>query len=177
MDTENPRAAGDRLLPRPQVLREGSGLGFWTAEEGPPGGTGQEAAGVSHSPCVSSSNRLSCALGITEQRRVAAAKAVQAPEAKREGPGDAQDQRHSVGLGWARAQGSGVGWSGLGQTQPPLCPEDHPVYLGAGQEIYWLPLPPPQTTGRGDREGIGLGQRKDPPPQNFLQLGQCPGEG
>lgn len=59
MDTENQRAAGDLLLPQPQVLREGSGLGFWTAK-GASGGRGQEAAEVSHLPWVPSSTLELC---------------------------------------------------------------------------------------------------------------------
>lgn len=96
-----------------------------------------------------SSHLSSYALGITEQRDAAAPKAAQASGGKmREGPGDTQDQRVQRWAGLGAGPGK-WGEGGLGKTWPPTALKTTPVYLGAGQETYWLPLPPSQTVGRG----------------------------
>ena len=91
-----------------------------------------------------------------------------------EGPGGPQDQRAQGWLGWAQAQGNGVG---VGWVRPgaPTALKTTPVYLSAGQETYRLPLPPSQTVGSGG--GSGPGARIPSALQNFLQLGQCPRRG
>lgn len=75
-----------------------------------------------------------------------------------------------AGLGAGPGKRGGVGWVRPGT---PAALKTTPVYLGAGQETYWLPLPPSQTVGRGREWAWG----KDPPLQNFLQMGQCPRRG
>lgn len=47
-----------------------------------------------------------------------------------------------------------------------------PVYLGAGQETYRLPLPPSQTVSRGMGGEWAWGSD---PLHNLLQMGQYPG--
>lgn len=54
----------------------------------------------------------------------------------------------AVTAGW-RAQGSGLGRCLVRPGSSPAALKTTPVYLGAGQETYRLPLPPLQTVGRG----------------------------
>ena len=91
-----------------------------------------------------------------------------------EGPGGPQDQRVQGWLGWAQAQGNGMG-AGWVRPGAPTALKTTPVYLSAGQETYRLPLPPSQTVGSGG--GSGPGARTPSALQNFLRLGQCPRRG
>ena len=77
-------------------------------------------------------------------------------------------------LGWAQAQGHGVG-AGWVRPGAPTALKTTPVYLSAGQETYRLPLPPSQTVGSGG--GSGPGARTPSALQNFLRLGAVPKEG
>lgn len=54
----------------------------------------------------------------------------------------------AVMAGW-HAQGNGFGGCWVKPGSSPAAMKTIPVYLGAGQETYWLPLPPLQTVGRG----------------------------
>lgn len=73
-----------------------------------------------------------------------------------EGLRDPQDQRVQRWAGLGAGPGK-WGEGGLGKTWPSTALKTTPVYLGAGQETYWLPLPPSQTVGSGGGEGVGLG--------------------
>lgn len=96
-----------------------------------------------------SSNLSGYTLGITEQRDEAAPGAARASGGKTgEGLGDPQDQRVQRWAGLGTGPGK-WGEGGLGKTWPSTALKTTPVYLGAGQETYWLPLPPSQTVGRG----------------------------
>lgn len=94
-------------------------------------------------------------------------------EVKREGPGDLQDQRVQcwAGLGASPETWGGVGWVRPVPPQTPTPPalKTTPVYLGAGQETYWLPLLPSQTVGSGMGREWAWGSD---PLHNFLQMGQ-----
>lgn len=67
------------------------------------------------------------------------------------GPETRRTKGCSVGLGAGPGKWGGCG---LGETCAPIphplaALKTTPVYLGAGQETYWLPLPPSQTVSRG----------------------------
>lgn len=56
--------------------------------------------------------------------------------------------------GWVASPGNGLGVCQVRPGPSPAALKTTPVYLGAGQETYRLPLPPLQTVGRGmEREG------------------------
>lgn len=74
-----------------------------------------------------------------------------------------------AGLGASPGKWGGVGWVRPG---PPNALKTTPVYLGAGQETYWLPLPPSQTVGRGVGRAWVWGWD---PLHRFLQMGHYPG--
>ena len=98
---------------------------------------------MSRLPLGASSSLQSCALGVTEQRDVAATRATQSSGDEMRGA------RRSTGPKGAVLAGLGTGpgkWGGVGWVRPgtPAALKTTPVYLGAGQETYWLPLPPSQ---------------------------------
>lgn len=126
MDTETRRAAWDLLLPRPRVLR-GRRRPESLDHSGAPRWEGQEAAGVSHSPPppAASSSLQSCALGITEQRDVAATRAARASGDRWRGAGRSAGPK-GAGLAGLGAGPGTRGGGGLGKTRCPHCPEDHP---------------------------------------------------
>lgn len=175
MDTETRRAAWDLLLPRPRVLR-GRRRPESLDRSGAPRWEGQEAAGVSHSPPRRLPARASRAAPWASLSRgtwqLPGLPGLQ--ETDGEGPGGPQDQRVQGWLGWAQAQGHGVG-AGWVRPGAPTALKTTPVYLSAGQETYRLPLPPSQTVGSGG--GSGPGARTPSALQNFLRLGQCPRRG
>lgn len=174
MDTETQRAAWDLLLPRPRVLR-GRHRPESLDRSGAPRWEGQEAAGVSHFPPPAASSSLqSCALGITEQRDVAAPRAARASGDRWRGAGRSAGPK-GAGLAGLGAGPGKWGGGGLGKTGAPTALKTTPVYLSAGQETYRLPLPPSQTVGSGG--GSGPGARTPSALQNFLRLGQCPRRG
>lgn len=56
--------------------------------------------------------------------------------------------------GWVASPGDGLGACQVRPGPSPAALKTTPVYLGAGQETYRLPLPSLQTVGRGmEREG------------------------
>ncbi|XP_023088021.1 uncharacterized protein LOC111555844 [Piliocolobus tephrosceles] len=84
----------------------------------------------------------SCAPGITEQRGAVAS------GGRNERGGRSTGPKGAV-MGWVAGPGK-WGGDGLGKTWPsPAALKTTPVYLGAGQETFRLPLPPCQTVGRG----------------------------
>lgn len=170
MDTENQRAAWELLWPQPQVLR--GGLGFWTSKGTPSlreetGDRWSEPFGpVTQSNCLSfarafvsggpSSHQACLALGHGSERGL--------------------ETRGTTGRsdGWVASPGNVLGACQVRPGPSPAALKTTPVYLGAGQETYRLPLPPLQTVGRGmKREGPGT----KCPFQNFLQKGAVPREG
>lgn len=80
----------------------------------------------------------------------------------------------SVGLGAGPGKRSGCGMGKTCAPTPrPLADlKTTPVYLGAGQETYRLPLPPSQTVSRGMGGEWAWGSD---PLHNLLQMGQYPG--
>lgn len=65
-----------------------------------------------------------------------------------EGLRDPQDQRVQRWAGLGAGPGK-WGEGGLGKTWPSTALKTTPVYLGAGQETYWLPLPPSRLWAAG----------------------------
>lgn len=77
-------------------------------------------------------------------------------------------------LGWAGLRPREMGWEGLGETlhPHPLQPTP-PVYLGAGQESYWLPLHHPRLWAEGGWGGRrpGVGNHPLPNPSRWGSAG------
>lgn len=125
MDTETQRAAWDLLLPQPRVLRGRHRPESLDRRGGSPVGGAGGSWSEPLTPPPPSSSLQSCALGITEQRDVAATRAAQASGDRWRGAGRSTGPK-GAGLAGLGAGPGKRGGGGLGKTRCPHCPEDHP---------------------------------------------------
>lgn len=146
-----PEGSGDLPFPRPQVSREGSGLGLWTADgrRGP--------LGRAWVPCW---NLWGPALGTLSRECASGQGCPGFRQPKERGPGGGQDQRVPC------AAGLGVGpgkWVAMVWVKPGPCnPEHRPCLPRCWPGALSATSPTTPSCGQGDEEGGDLGLRRRP---------------